>query len=135
MTIDGNKGKWIPLDVDIDNDTDKEPFCEKELFWEMANIAKRLHKELPANIWISAKNAKHGPRIKIQKNKGDSFQSGETFSMTISDTPQIVGDTGDVLTQKEIEYFVSFVIRNKDALKAYWDGTISTEEVLPMLVY
>lgn len=129
MTIDDNKEKWMPLDVDIGNDTDKE------LFWEMANIAKRLHKELPSNIWISAKNAKHGPRIKIQKNKGDSFQSGETFSMTVSDTPHIVGDTGDVLTPKEIEYFVNFVIRNKDALKAYWDGIISTEEVLPMLVY
>lgn len=129
MTIDDNKEKWMPLDNDIDNDIGKEPF------WEMANIAKRLHKELPSNIWISAKNAKHGPRIKIQKNKGDSFQSGETFSMTISENPHIVGDIGDVLTPKEIEYFVNFVIRNKDALKAYWDGTISTEEVLPMLVY
>jgi len=107
----------------------------KNFFWEMANIAHRLHKELPSNIWIFAKNAKHGPRIKVQKNKGDLFQIHETFSVTVSDSPEIVGDTGNILSQKEIEYFMNFVLRNKDALKAYWDGEISTEEVLPRLVY
>lgn len=114
---------------------EKDAAQGKELMWEMANIPHRLHKELPSNIWISAKNAKHEPRIKIQKNDSDAFQFTETFSMTVSDTPKIIGDVGKELTPKDIEYFRNFVLRNKDALMAYWNGEIATEEVLPRLVY
>ena len=60
--------KWKLIVEDEEKDTQG-----KELMWEMANIPHRLHKELPSNIWISAKNAKHGPRIKIQKNDSDAF--------------------------------------------------------------
>lgn len=121
---------WIPIDR---NET--STINGKELMWEMANIPHRLHKELPSNIWISAKNANHGPRIKVQKNKGDSFQLENSFSMTIADTPKIIGDKGKELSPKDISYFVNFILRNKKDLIEYWNGQLATEEILAKLIY
>ena len=88
-----------------------------------------------SNIWISAKNANHGPRIKVQKNKGDSFQLENSFSMTIADTPKIIGDKGKELSPKDMSYFVNFILRNKKDLIEYWNGQLATEEILAKLIY
>lgn len=47
---------------------------EEEMLYEMANFFKSRHSELPSNIWVSTKNANHGPRLKIQRNTGNKMQ-------------------------------------------------------------
>ena len=99
---------------------------DSELLFEMANFMKKRHRELPSNIWVSVRNANHGPRIKIQRNKGDNMQAENTFSMTISDSPEVIGDIGNDLNSKDIEYFKNFVKTNKDILLSYWNGKLDT---------
>ena len=122
--------KWKPI-----GNLDETDENDKVIVWEMSNISRRVHPELPANIYISPRNANHGPRIKVQRNKGHSTQIHDSFSMTISDNPSIIGNIGTEITQKDIEYLKKFIIRNKDILLDLWNDILTPEEVLPNLVY
>ena len=117
------------------NEYKKQYLDDADFLCEMANFLHSRHKELPSNIWISVKNAPHGPRIKIQRNKGERMQIDDTFSMTISDTPSIIGDVGSVLSTKDINYFKDFITRNKDTLLMYWDGDLDTTDLTNRLVF
>lgn len=103
--------------------------------FEMAHFLRSSHPELPANMWVAVKNAPHGPRIIIQRNKGARLQINDTFSMTISDAPSIVGDAGNCLSAQEIAYFKEFVAKNKSTLLDYWEGKMDTFELLDKLVF
>lgn len=107
----------------------------QQLLCEMANFLRSRHEELPSNIWVSFKNAKHGPRIKIQRNKGTRMQINDTFSMTISDSPTIVGDVGSELSSQDIDYFKGFVIGNKKLLLDYWEGNVDTSDLATNLKF
>ena len=116
--------------------TDKVRELEGEdLLCEMANFLHSRHKELPSNIWVSVKNANHGPRIKIQRNKAERMQIDDTFSMTVSDEPSIVGEVGSDLSTKDITYFKNFVLKNKDTLLAYWNGELDTSDLTDKLEF
>ncbi len=106
-----------------------------ELLCEMAIFLRTRHRELPSNIWVSTKNANHGPRIKIQRNKGERMQIDDTFSMTISDAPDVVGEVGADLSTKDISYFKEFVIKNKDTLLDYWNGNMDTSDLTDKLIF
>jgi len=106
-----------------------------DMLFEMANFLHTRHNELPSNIWVSVKNAKHGPRIKIQRNKGNRMQEEDTFSMTISDSPTTIGDVGTDLSSQDIAYFKNFVLKNKDTLLAYWNGELDTSDLTERLEF
>jgi hypothetical protein len=63
------------------------------------------------------------------------MQIDDTFSMTISDSPSIVGDVGSDLSTKDINYFKDFITRNKDTLLKYWDGDLDTTDLTNELVF
>lgn len=107
----------------------------EDLLYEMANFLHSRHKELPSNIWVSVKNANHGPRIKIQRNKGERMQIDDTFSMTVSDDPSIVGEVGSDLSTNDINYFKRFILKNKDTLLAYWNGELDTSDLTEKLEF
>ena len=107
----------------------------ERLFCEMANFLRKRHQELPSNIYVSVKNAGHGPRIKIQRNKGERMQIDDSFSLTICDAPVVVGDTGSDLSAADIAYFKDFVVRNKATLLAYWNGTLDTSDLTSQLEF
>lgn len=108
---------------------------EVDGLWEMAIFLRSRHQELPANIWISIKNASQEPRIKIQRNKSEGMQIDDTFNMTISDPPRIVGEIGSELSEKDIAYFRNFVLKNTDTLLAYWNGVLDTCELTDRLMF
>lgn len=112
----------------------KEILNEENLF-EMANLSKRRHKYLPANLYISYKSASHNARIKIQKDYNDNIHSNNTFSMTVP-KKEIVGDTGE-LKSEDIEYFKRFIDKNKDILLEYWNNGINmdTLDVIESLMF
>lgn len=102
---------------------------------EMANITKKRHPELPANIFIFRNDGiSHEPRIKIQRNSSTNVQEYDMFSMTISNKPEIVGNTGK-LSSNEVKYFVEFIKRNMKVLIDYWNAKIYIEDVLENLKY
>lgn len=106
-----------------------------EPIMEMANIVKSRHPEMPSNLFISQKNnSTHEPRIKVQNNYTDKVQSDNMFSISISDEPKIIGDTGKLKT-KDIIYFINFVKRNKLILTQYWNAQKEIEDVLETLVF
>lgn len=100
--------------------------------YEIANIIQD-DSGLPTIIYISPKNANHGPRIKVQKNYSDNIQNN-FFSVTISDNPSVIGkDTGDI-KDKDIQLIKKWIIKNKQILLDYSNGTEkSTKTVLNKL--
>lgn len=108
---------------------------ETDVLWNMAIFLRSRHQELPANIWVSAENTSQEPRIRIQKNRDERVQIDDTFSMTISDPPSIVGETGSELSTEDIAYFKDFVQKNKEPLLAYWNGTLDTSDLTDRLMF
>ena len=109
--------------------------AENSLLYEMANFFKKKHPQLPSNFWASVKNAPHGPRIKIQRDKGERMNPNNTFSMTIEVSPKIVGEIGRQLSSDDIRYFQKFVVKNMETLLAYWNGELDTEDLVNQLQY
>jgi hypothetical protein len=77
-------------------------------------------------IWISTKNANHGPRIKVFKSSPRS----ENFSVSITDDPKVVAGNSFV-SSKDLKNIIKFILINKDVLLDYWNAiTDNTDEVL-----
>ena len=82
---------------------------------------------LKTNIWLDTngtyKNGRHGKRIKFKT--GDSTDSSTYTTMTISDTPKIVGDIGGTsLDSKDIKKVKDFVVYNRELLSSLSDSEI-----------
>lgn len=88
---------------------------------------------LPMVIYISQKNALHGPHIKVSKTYGDKSLSGDWFSMTIGTSPKIIDkvDTGKI-TARDINLLIDFIQLNQDLLLQYWEQALplSTKKML-----
>ncbi len=97
-----------------------------QFLYEMANLSSNKT-GIGYNIWISPKNANHGPRIKIYKNMPPN---GTNFSISVEDSPRIVGGASFV-TPKELNEIFKFILLNKQLLLDYWTGvTFDTLEVV-----
>ena len=96
--------------------------------WEMANLTQN-DTGLAAIIWVSTKSGvKHGPRIKVKRDYATNFDVGDTFTITISDSPEVIGTHN--LTSKDIKQIIKFIKLNKDILLQYWNTEISTRTML-----
>ena len=108
---------------------------EGELLMEMANIHKMNYRGMPANMWFFEAFPRHTPRVKIQRDHQNQMNKKNTFSMTISQNPEIcAGDSGE-LDAKDVAWFVSFIQRNYDVLMGHWNGTIDSIHAGQMLVF
>lgn len=100
---------------------------------EMANFTKRTTK-LPCNIYISDhRGVKHGPRIKVNADYGDRW-IGTSFSITISNTPQVIGKTGNIKIS-DIETIKDWILLNQKILFQYWDEDIGVVEFIQNMKY
>ena len=105
----------------------------KEEFREYIKIQRELNEMAPTYlpkdtglkeiIWVSPKNANHGPRIKVY-----SLNKSKDFSVTIEDEPRIVAGKSFV-TSKEFDKIVDFIKLNKENLLKYWNYGLSTKEL------
>ena len=68
---------------------------ESESMYEMANFGTKTT-GLPMIVWVSEKRVSHGPRIKVSRTYKNKVLVGDTFSVSISDNPDIAGDVGDI---------------------------------------
>jgi len=100
----------------------KDILNEKMLL-EMANFSPK-HTGLKEVIWVSVKNANHGPRIKIFKNKQ---AKGENFSVTIEENPKTIGKV--FVNSKELNKINEFIKVNERLLIDYWNYSIDTTDL------
>lgn len=96
----------------------------EEPLYEMSNLWQ-ARTGLDEIIWVSGKNANHGARIKVYKNK---VPRGPNFSVTISDNPKTIGDV--FVSNKELLRIYEFVKLNKELLLQYWEYQIETYEMV-----
>lgn len=89
---------------------------------------------LPMVVYISQKNARHGPRIKVSKTYGDEVIPGNWFTMTVEANPQIVGHVGKIRA-RDINLVTDFIELNQDLLIQYWEqaSPFSTKRMLNSL--
>ncbi len=102
----------------------KEYLHEAESLYEMANFNPE-HTGLKEVIWVSVKNANHGPRIKIYKN---SKAKGTSFSVTIEDEPKTIGEV--FVNSKELNRIKKFILKNKTNLIKYWEYQLDTVDLV-----
>lgn len=100
---------------------------------EMANLIKKDTK-LPCIIYISDRRGiNHGPRIKVNKDYSDHW-IGNSFSITISDNPIIVGDPGKIKIS-DIEMIKDWILLNKTILLQYWKEEIGIVDFVKNMKY
>jgi hypothetical protein len=102
--------------------SDIKLLLEESLILEFANIGSRVHK-LGLNITLhlmqpADKHLQHAPRIKIYK-KGIS----ETFSISITEPPRVIGNYKDVVTLSEVNYLKQCVQKFKVPFLNFWYDT------------
>ena len=93
---------------------------------EMANLPPDKT-GLPAIVWVDddLANLFHGPRIKV-------FRSGENFSVSISDNPQV--EAGKCfLDSQDLKKVCSWIIKNKEALLDFGYQRISQPKLMDIL--
>ena len=95
-----------------------------DLLFEMAQVHPK-ESGLNYPVYISEKNAKHGPRVKIFKHNG---KSGPTFSITVSDNPQVIGNS--FVNKRELKRMINWVILNKQTLIDLWNAELTHREAL-----
>ena len=106
---------------------------EENQLWEMANFRSKST-GLPMNVYISigeveGKKMKHGARIKVSRSYANNFTPFDTFSITISNNPIIIGDVGNIYIN-DINKLKEFISKNYDVLLAYWDGEYDTSDLI-----
>jgi predicted RNA-binding protein len=98
-----------------------------ERLYEMANFDQN-DTGLDEVIYVSVKQGSHGPRLKVFKNKQPK---GENFSVTIEDTPRMIGKV--FVNAKELKRIVEFITLNKQVLLDYWNFEITTTTLVKEL--
>lgn len=105
--------------------------CE---LWAMSNLGPRAT-GINVTIFVSPRGrARHGPRIKV----GQQISKGNlNFSMTISQTPQVVAgqkNVAKILDAKTLAMVTKWVQKNEKHLIEFWFGKIQyIEDLLPLL--
>jgi hypothetical protein len=108
-----------------------EEKSSSEPLWEMAGLRKS-DSGLPVNLWLDDSKwytkAGHWKRIKFQGDHGNNVNTGNLYSMTISENPVIMPPDAEIkikLSSREIEKIKQFVRLNYKLLSDLADAKIS----------
>jgi hypothetical protein len=81
---------------------------------EMVNLSQRKT-GINTRIYISSKEGQHEPRIKVYNSNND-----ESFSLSIEDTPRVLGGNPNIVSNKIFKQSIRWVQINKEILLYYW---------------
>lgn len=96
---------------------------------EMARVPTRVS-GLPMTVVILVgHHLPHGPRIKVSTLPGGKVRAEELLSVTISDTPEFIGDK-NLIAADIRKKIIEFVIKNKETLTKHYYGEIDDLEAL-----
>lgn len=102
-----------------------------EGLFEMANLSPTLT-GLPMVVWISERGgARHDVRVKVSLVHGRRARPDLTASVSVR--PDVRHVAGPALDAHDLALVRRWVEMNRDALVAYWEGDLLTDEVLGRL--
>jgi hypothetical protein len=106
----------------LDNSSD-------DYLFEMANL-KKSTSGLPRIVFISTKGrAEHSARIKVNRTTADRYIPDDVFSVQIDEPMKIDGNIKGV-SADDIRDIEDWIKLNYRLLITYWNGNISTEDML-----
>jgi hypothetical protein len=104
---------------------------ERNDFFEMANLSPTLT-GLPMIVWISERGrARHDARVKVSLVHGRRARPNRTASVSVRPTVEIVA--GPELDRRDMELVRQWIELNREAIIAYWNGDLLTDEVIGRL--
>jgi hypothetical protein len=104
---------------------------EADDFFEMANLSPAVT-GLPMIVWISERGrARHDARVKVSLVHGRRVHPHRTASVSVRPTVEIVA--GPELARPDMELVRHWIEINRDAIIAYWNGDLLTDEVIARL--
>lgn len=101
----------------------------KQQMWEMANIEQE-DTGLSVIVYVSPKNANHGPRIKFVNSYSKRYDGSKTIPMSIEDSPKILTKFKPEISNKDIELIKKWVVLNKQVLLDYLNFEITTKQMI-----
>jgi hypothetical protein len=156
LRVGFNPSVWVPLDCSMTatSDTGKQPsevlmtmLREKkrppaqrlvksrpvktvEAPFEMTNLYPR-DTGLPMTVWASPRGrARHDVRLKVCRTPGNNMDPTNLAVVAIRPTPRVIHGP---LPQSDFAPVAEWITLNKDALIDYWNGTLSTFELVARL--
>ena len=98
--------------------------------YQMANLYPR-DTGLPMTVWVSPRGrARHDARIKVCRTHGDRMDGTNLAVVAIRPSPWIVHGP---LPQSDFAFVAAWIALNEDPLIGYWNGTLSTFELVSSL--
>lgn len=95
---------------------------------EFASLSKKgTGLDVIVYIYLNLYNTFNKPVIGIQKDASDKM-TYDMFYMTISDKPEIIGNSK--LLSSQIEKVSQWIKKNKELLLKYWNNRIYTSDVV-----
>lgn len=105
---------------------------EEDALFLMASLHPR-ETGLPRVIYVSEKGqARHDARVKVSGVSGERMSVRDMATFTVRPTPTLIHGRLDRDEERAIS---AWIARDEAALVAYWDGEISTTELLERLVH
>jgi Domain of unknown function (DUF4160) len=99
--------------------------------FEMANLSPSLT-GLPMIAWISERGrARHDVRVRVSLVHGRRARPDRTSSVSVRPTVAIVA--GPKLDPRDLELVRQWIELNREAIVAYWNGDLLTDEVIAQL--
>ena len=104
---------------------------EADDLFEMANLSPTLT-GLPMIVWISERGrARHDARVKVSLVHGRRARPDRTASVSVRPRVEVVA--GPELDRRDMELVRQGIETNRDAIVAYWNGDLLTDEVITRL--
>ena len=102
---------------------------EADDLFEMANLSPTLT-GLPMIVWISERGrARHDARVKVSLVHGRRVHPNRTASVSVR--PRV--EAGPELDCRDMELVRHWIEINQEAIIAYWNGDLLTDEVIARL--
>jgi hypothetical protein len=99
--------------------------------FETANLSPALT-GLPMIVWISERgHARHEARVKVSLVHGRRARPDRTASVSVRPAVEIVA--GPELDCRDLDLVRQWLELNHEAIIAYWDGDLLTDEVIARL--
>ena len=107
-----------------------DPVPDDDLY-EMANLSPSLT-GLPMVVWISERGgARHDARAKVALVHGRRAHPHQSASVSVRPTVEVVA--GPALDRRDLELVRRWIEINREALLAYWNGDLLTDEIIGRL--
>ena len=104
---------------------------EPDDLFEMANLSPTLT-GLPMIVWISERGrARHDARVKVSLVHGRRARPDRTASVSVRPAVKIVA--GPEIDRRDLELVRQWIELNREAIIAYWNGDLLTDEVIARL--